>query len=396
MADTAHTHRCSRDAPEATASSGLGLTLPVPSPLAYVPPDPRAPVRGVEAAEPCGQIDALAGGPLGKAPYLNAAPRVRVYEHSIEVDRPQPEDWDPPCPPEKRGEVTEFSRKSRRRLMRKMMKVESGRLCDPVFLTLTWHKEWEAEHDEVQRQLNAFLQALRRQWPDNRYLWRLEFQKRGAPHIHLILWRPAGSNGLDANDVEEWASETWHRITEEPSEHHREYGADCRKITSWREASAYVSKYCGKVEENPQVEYTGRRWGTSRSLPVEPVASFEADLDFIHQLRRILRRWISSQDDPPTGFIESLKRDQSYHVAGEWRWILKLLDTIQDDQGTPDPDHHIRDGPSPAQKRRSDRLEQAAKALRFGETPGERRSTLPKMARREPEGEPAPADTAPF
>lgn len=390
MTDTAFTHSCFGDAPLPDWPSGAGPTFPVPPPLAHVPSATADIVGGAAAIVVDGEERPLEPGSLGLPPYLNGPPEVRIYEHSVEVDRPKPEDWTPPDPPEKRGEVTEFSRKSRRRLIQKMMKVESSRLCDPVFLTLTWHKEWKADHDEVQRQLNAFLQAVRRKWEDYEYIWRLEFQKRGAPHIHMILWRPAGSKGLDANDVEKWASETWHRITEEPSAHHKEYGADCRQITSWREASAYVSKYCAKLEKRPQIEYTGRRWAASQSLPTDPVSSHVADLPYIHQLRRILRRWISSQDDPPSGFVEALKRDQSYHVGGEAQMFYRLLYTIEEDHDHISPHRRIRDGPSPAQQRRKEQLEEAALALRCGETPAERRSTLPPLTHRE-----EPRDLAP-
>lgn len=383
MTDTACPHGCSEDGPLPLPPSGTGLVLPVPAPLAYVPTPTEDVCRGAVAVVHKGREHPLAEGSLGLPPYLNAPPEVRIYEHSVEVERPKPEDWTPPAPPEKRGEVTEFSRKSRRRLIQKMMKVESSRLSDPVFLTLTWHEEWEADHDLVQSQLNAFLQAVRRKWDDYEYIWRLEFQKRGAPHIHMILWRSAGSKPLDANDVEEWASEVWHRITEEPSAHHEEYGADCRQIDSWREASAYVSKYCAKIEDRPEVEYTGRRWAASQSLPTDPVSSYVADLPYIHQLRRILRRWISSQDDPPKGFIQALKRDQSYHVGGDASLILRILATIERDHDHVTPHRRIRDGPSPAQQRRKEQIQEAALALRCGETPAERRSTLPPLTMRE-------------
>jgi hypothetical protein len=59
----------------------------------------------------------------------------------------------------------------------------------------------------VKRHLNTFLTRIRQVYDGVQYLWFLEFQKRGAPHIHII-W------SLDAPQERErlWFADTWARI----------------------------------------------------------------------------------------------------------------------------------------------------------------------------------------
>ena len=53
-------------------------------------------------------------------------------------------------------------------------------------LTLTYPRQFPKDGHIVKKDLNALLQKVRRNI-EGEYLWFLEFQTRGAPHIHLLL-----------------------------------------------------------------------------------------------------------------------------------------------------------------------------------------------------------------
>lgn len=53
-------------------------------------------------------------------------------------------------------------------------------------LLLTYPHEWPGNGSQVKADLNRLLTLMRPKFPGLRYLWFLEFQARGAPHVHLL------------------------------------------------------------------------------------------------------------------------------------------------------------------------------------------------------------------
>jgi hypothetical protein len=84
-------------------------------------------------------------------------------------------------------------------------------------VTVTYPGPWFAfapTRRHVGRHLEAFRLAYRRQWCEPAGVkvmgaWKVEYQRRGAPHLHLLLPCPPG---LTLAAYREWVAETWHRI----------------------------------------------------------------------------------------------------------------------------------------------------------------------------------------
>lgn len=72
-------------------------------------------------------------------------------------------------------------------LNRLMFSVQRTEVEFSMMLTLTYGKYFPTEGGEVKRMLNALLNRVRRLSYIDEYFWFLEFQTRGAPHIHLLL-----------------------------------------------------------------------------------------------------------------------------------------------------------------------------------------------------------------
>lgn len=82
-----------------------------------------------------------------------------------------------------RGKITERSSESRRKLAFTVANTET-----PIIgmIVLTWRVA-PVDGKLVKRQLGDFFDALRREWGKRiEWLWWLEFQQRGAPHIHIL------------------------------------------------------------------------------------------------------------------------------------------------------------------------------------------------------------------
>lgn len=175
--------------------------------------------------------------------------------------------WDVHCPQAgggKRGAVTGFSHQSRTRLIRKLATISA----DPTqFVTMTYPVEYDPSAKK--RHLHAFASWMRRNYPQAAYFWKLEYQKRGAPHYHLILWYVPWS--LDfALDI----SAAWYLIVGSGDDNHLQAGTRCEipdDPTRWK---FYLAKYIGKDYEIHDFDpHSGRIWGfhNKKLIPFEGI-----------------------------------------------------------------------------------------------------------------------------
>ena len=105
----------------------------------------------------------------------------------------------------RRGDIRGWSRKSRARMIATLSELDLAPLYMsgdfPAMVTLTYPGDWKTVAPDgaaVKRHFKAFFKRYRRSWgEDLRCIWKLEFQYRGAPHLHLLMVPPAGRAGED-------------------------------------------------------------------------------------------------------------------------------------------------------------------------------------------------------
>lgn len=112
--------------------------------------------------------------------------------------------------------VSEWSGKSRRRMTFALASIDYAPLFAsglPAMWTLTYPGDWLRFAPDG-RTVKRHLAALRRRY-NRAYgqalpaLWKLEFQRRGAPHFHLLAPIPFG---VSLSDFRAWLSESWNLI----------------------------------------------------------------------------------------------------------------------------------------------------------------------------------------
>lgn len=148
-----------------------------------------------------------------------------------------------PEDPEPERVVTEWSRKSRARMTRRLAELDYGPLLRMglrlPMTTLTYPGDWLAvapTGKAVKRHLEVFRRRFERAWGFAYVgIWKLEFQRRGAPHLHLwgpepegtagelrrltaTRYRPAVGDGLTYRD---WLSVVWADIVDHPDPEQR-------------------------------------------------------------------------------------------------------------------------------------------------------------------------------
>jgi len=169
-----------------------------------------------------------------------------------------------PC----RGDVSVFSWRSRKRLA---FVASNTDVMFTSMLTLTYPRQFPNDGKDVKRNLDAFFTSLRRKVPAVSMLWFLEFQRRGAPHIHIML---RGVRVYKA--MQHWVSETWYRICGTGDLRHLAAGTRLERVRNPNGARNYCVKYAHKMKQKrvpPNYRNVGRFWGHSRD--VRPVMRCE-------------------------------------------------------------------------------------------------------------------------
>lgn len=220
------------------------------------------------------------------------------------------------------GVITEWSRKSRSAMCRTFAEldysplVESGRV--PAMVTLTYPGDWEvvaADGASVKRHMVLWRKRFQREYGEPaRYIWKLEFQRRGAPHIHLWM-APPMSPGRSGRGFAQWLSETWAQIVDHPDSvqkaRHRLAGTaiDVRnglKACDPKRLAIYFTKHSSpKLHGDKEYQHIvpelwrqpgrgpGRFWGVYGLK--KAIAVVEVAQGAYLTARRVVRRWSRNQ-----------------------------------------------------------------------------------------------------
>lgn len=203
-----------------------------------------------------------------------------------------------------RGKIVGFSRKSRRRMLKKVATFQRSR--KPLFLTLTYpdeYKESRLDGNKLkEKDLKNFWLRLEYHYPQASCLWKIEYVKRKSgkyrgklfPHFHLMIWN---LNDEDLQDLRKFAAMNWWEVVGTLSDDHLKAGTRLERIRSIKGVFHYTAKYMGK-QQGHDLEI-GRWWGLKNrtSLPISHFERFE----FLEeqQLEKVMLIIMGMLDLPP-------------------------------------------------------------------------------------------------
>ena len=194
----------------------------------------------------------------------------------------------------KRGTISEFTDRSRGRLLFSAFNAS----CDWLgFAVLTYPAEFPNDGHRVKRDIDTLCKWVVREY-DSKFLWGLEFQKRGAPHVNLLFdqFIPKGLLG-----------ERWFEIVGSGDLKHLVAGTRIEFCHSTEQAAGYMAAaYSAKKSEQKEVpdsfKNVGRFWGCSRGLVVpikEDVYLVQAGLPKVRSLRKFTESGIKCRKVQP-------------------------------------------------------------------------------------------------
>lgn len=193
----------------------------------------------------------------------------------------------------KRGEVQGWTAASARRHNCWCYSVEPQRLTGYGWAVTLTLRDCPATSDEWTLLLQNFFQGLRDTGLLVRAHWVVEWQTRGAPHLHMAVYltedlgERAASRLIEGN----WLARTqrWGAL---------ELGQDCQRIRDTLDWQKYLAKHAARGVAHYQRqgkpsgwERTGRLWGHIGDWPtVEPIEA-RVDAGTFYRLRRLSRSW---------------------------------------------------------------------------------------------------------
>jgi hypothetical protein len=154
-------------------------------------------------------------------------------------------------------------------------------------VTLTY-RTWVEDFEVWKQHLNRFLTAVRRRYSSVAGVWRLEFQRRGAPHFHLILWLDQEEHRLALGF---WVRARWLAAIGDSSRAAFAHATTAEEVRDFRNCGFYLSLYQAKDQQDRADIRTGREWGKVQPqlLSTEPIREVRLCPEGVRRLRRVVR-----------------------------------------------------------------------------------------------------------
>jgi hypothetical protein len=216
----------------------------------------------------------------------------------------------------KRGKVVEFSAQSRLRLIRALCKLAIvPEHC--LFVTLTYPAEFPTEAAEIKAHFAAMVKRLKRSLPGISGYAKVEPQKRGAPHWHLLLFGERFSRAK-VEALRRWMAKGWYEVVGSGDPKHFRAGTQVKVPTTVNGTMAYLCKYLGKTCTGlpPGLRYW--RVINRKELPVSETVKVELSVAEGIRLKRLLRRLVRSH--ARQGQVRRLKKLVSRNVP--WQLFM--------------------------------------------------------------------------
>ena len=225
-------------------------------------------------------------------------------------------------PTGKRGKVVEWSGKSRLRLKYDLGRLKRADLAKAHFLTLTYPAEFPdvTDHATYKGHLHHFTTRLYQLYPGACGVWKLEFQKRGAAHFHLLVF---GLYGLDVVALRAAVAQTWFDVVGSGDVKHLRAGTGVDQARSVGGSMSYMAKYISKNDQTRPGNFTGRYWGkfNAKCLPYAEEKTLElVGCARVAVVRRWMRKLVEKRVNDARWKVAESKMHDRFPSRMTWEW----------------------------------------------------------------------------
>jgi len=236
--------------------------------------------------------------------------------------------------PSRRGfrkSITTFTSKARANMLRVFARIDR-RHTRPLSLTLTYPQEYPATR-VTKEHLRAFAARLERAFPRCGFIWKLEYQARGAPHYHLLLFGVPPLDREQLSKFRRWISRIWYHVVKSGDEKHARAGTRVEYVKTRRKIQFYAAKwYQSKPVTVGSGDSPGRFWGVvNREAVFSPCVIVRLTVRAAYRLLRYLRNYVhAARRAWKPGRPAWLRRIRTFFVNEPAVWLARLDDLLDD------------------------------------------------------------------
>lgn len=194
-----------------------------------------------------------------------------------------------PNPP-KRGRVAGWSAGAVRRHTAWLYGVNAPAL-DGVGTAVTLTLRDIPTSAEWSRLRKSWVAALRLQPGFIRVHWVVEWQRRGAPHLHAACYFDRGGFETEIAPVVAWLRLSARYGSRLQSQHSTLIDGPLGWLQYLSKHAARGARHYQRQGHPPGWESTGRLWGYGGQWPTEEPLRYEMDMPAYHRYRRLVRSW---------------------------------------------------------------------------------------------------------
>ena len=180
----------------------------------------------------------------------------------------------------RRGTVSSFSKKSRTRLREFLQSIDWNSIeVNRIYeITLTYHNNFSKDGKKIKNDLKKLIKNILYNYPKSVIIWKLEYQRRGAPHYHLIMIAESPVelgdylvmkngefkfynretktylNNAGENGLRNFIQLHWNRITKEDAENFNS-GIEVDRVRNSSGLPHYLVKYVSKDRKFKEEDY---------------------------------------------------------------------------------------------------------------------------------------------
>ena len=149
--------------------------------------------------------------------------------------------------------------------------------------------------------VRKFYKRTLRAFPDVSLVWRLQPQRRGAPHYHLLAYGLRGDGDAAGVKFSQWAAQQWTdcvtatmpgALDARAVSDHLRHGCRVDVVTGQAGVKRYLAAYVSRSDASGPLAIAGRQWGKlgAPRLPVSATVTVAVATDTSKQLVRGIRR----------------------------------------------------------------------------------------------------------
>ena len=227
--------------------------------------------------------------------------------------------------PVKRETVQAFSHASATRMKMFLSQIDLQFYRTRLFFTCTFHNTYPLDKDGLKRYLQSLLKRIEYHLPSASIVWRIELQKREAPHFHFLIFFPGKLDLVTKNKIASTLKNQWGILTKQINYFAFNVASDVREMNSNLKLFHYLAKYSAKQSDKEIPRVYGRLWGYRNEFALREETPIAVTKEFFLALKQIILEDCKKYFEPTDEFLFNFNMGKKVNLFISPSKIKKFL-----------------------------------------------------------------------